>query len=125
MKKTALLIAALLAGCATTKTYQASPQQYRAKGQENQVQITGKVDQNHDYKITTGDIYTNRVTIYIDGKEYLSDTLDPHGSGEFTGQKYNDKLVTASCSSKHVAKGWVELKCIVFIDNERAATLIM
>lgn len=125
MKKT--LLAALLltlTACATSNTYHASPQLYRAKGQENQLQITGKVQQDHAFKIT-GDTYANRVSIYFDGKEQINDLLDDRGFGEFTGQPYNNKPVTASCSSKHVSKGWVELKCIVFIDNERAVTLTM
>jgi hypothetical protein len=125
MKKiAALLLTLVITGCATTKTYQASPQFYRAKGQDNQVQITGKIDQDYNFKIT-GDTYSNKVTIFFDGKPQIEGHLDRSQTGELTGQPYNDKPTSASCSAKVVSKDWVELKCIVFVDNERAATLTM
>lgn len=121
---TALLLALTVTGCASTATYHASPQFYRAKGQDDQIQITGQVKQDVSYSIT-GDKASNKVSIFFNGQTQIEGLLDGRGFGEFSGQKYNDKNTSASCSAKHVSKEWVELKCIVFIDNERAATLIM
>ncbi len=120
----ALLLALTITGCASTQTYHAAPQFYRAKGQDDQIQISGQVKQDYEYKIT-GDKYANRVTITFNGTIQIDGLLDARGFGEFSGQPFQEKPTSASCSSKPVSKGWVELKCIVFIDNERAATLTM
>jgi len=124
--KNTIIAAFLLSlfGCASTHTFQASPQHYRAKGEDKQIEITGQVKQDHEFKIT-GDTSSNKVTIFFDGKTQIEGFLDNRGFGEFSGQTYHEKNTTASCSSKKVSKGWVEIKCIVFIDNERAATLTM
>lgn len=125
MKKTALLLAlSLLAGCATTQTYQAAPQFYRAKGQDNQLKITGKIQQEFKEGVFESTV-KNHVTIFFDGMPQIDGILDASQTGELTGDDYNGKHTSAACSSKRITKGWAELKCIVFIDNERAATLIM
>lgn len=122
MKKTALIIAALVSGCATTHTYQASPQAYRAKGQENQTHITGKIEQKYN---NFGLIDYNKIVIFFDGQPQITGTLDAAMTGEFVGDDYQGKKTAASCSTKPVTKEWGETKCIIFIDNERAATLTM
>lgn len=119
---TAILLTLILTGCAGVNTYQAAPQAYRAKGQDNQTQITGKIDQKYN---TFGNHESNKVTIYFDGKAQIEGVLDRSQTGELTGEPYNGKPTSASCSAKKVSDKWVELKCIVFIDNERAATLTM
>lgn len=121
---TALLLALTVTGCASTHTFQAAPQFYRAKGQDNQIQITGKVQQDIKYSIT-GDTYLNKVTIYFNGMPQIEGLLDIQQNGELSGQPFEGKNTSASCSGKPVTREWTELKCIVFIDNERAATLIM
>lgn len=121
---TALLLALTVTGCASTHTFQASPQFYRAKGQDDQIQITGKIVQDIKQGAFTATI-KNHVTIFFNGQPQIDGFLDGSQSGELSGQPFEGKNTSASCSAKAVTKDWSELKCIVFIDNERAATLIM
>lgn len=121
---TALLLALSITGCASTHTFQAAPQYYRAKGQDNQIQITGKIQQDMKEGVFTSTI-KNHVTIFFNGAPQIDGYLDGQQTGELTGQPYEGKNTSASCSAKAVTKEWSELKCIVFIDNERAATLTM
>lgn len=118
----ALLLA--LTGCTTLHSYDAAPQFYRAKGQEDQLKITGKINQKFEDKFVYG-LVTNKVTIFFNDQPQIEGYLDKQQTGDLTGQPYNGKPVSASCSSKLVSENWRELKCIVFIDNERAATLTM
>lgn len=125
MKKTIIAAVLLsLTACATTHTYQAAPQHYRAKGQENQTEITGKIIQDMKEGVFTSTI-KNHVTIYFNGQSQIDGYLDASQTGEIAGQPFEGKKTSASCSAKAVTKEWAELKCIVFIDNERAATLTM
>lgn len=121
---TALLLALTVTGCASTHTFQAAPQFYRAKGQDNQIQITGNVQQDYEDKILYGTV-KNKVTIYFNGIPQIEGLLDAQQNGELSGHPFEGKNTSASCSGKPVTREWTELKCIVFIDNERAATLIM
>lgn len=109
---TALLLALTVTGCAST--YHAAPQAYRAKGQDNQIIITGKADSS---------LTENKVHLYFDGLEQISGELDRHYNAELTGKPYNGKNTSATCTGTRKTSAWVEVRCIVFIENERAATL--
>lgn len=125
MKKTALFVALLsLSACATNHTFTAAPQQYRAKNSEQQITITGKVDQELKRNVLKNSLSSD-VTIFFNGTPHITGRLDQQGFGEFNGQPYNDLPTSASCSSKHITQNTGELRCIVFINGERAATLTM
>ena len=65
--------------------------------------------------------FTN-VKIYIDGVKVVDERLSLlSGDGEFRG-RYGGKAISASCST---TSGLLSssVRCIVFVDNERAATL--
>lgn len=65
--------------------------------------------------------FTN-VKIFINGAKVIDQRLSMlSGDGEFQGA-FNGKQVMASCST---STGFVTMatKCIVFVENERAATL--
>lgn len=125
MKKSTLIaLAMLVSACATTHTFESSPQFYRAKGQDDQTKITGKVEQYHKDKFVTAE-WSNKVTIYFNGQPQIVGNLDAEMTGEFTGEPFNGKATSTSCSTKRLSKTVAELKCIVFIDNERAATVTM
>lgn len=123
-KSSALILSLLLNACVHNASYTSAPQYYRAKGQETQTVISGKLDQMHKEGVIT-DQRKNSLTIYFDGKTQIIGDLDEQGTGEFTGTDYNGKKTSASCSAKQTSATTAEVKCIVFIDNERAATLIM
>lgn len=125
MKKLITLAAVLsLTACVHQASYNSAPQYYRAKGQDAQTVITGKLDQSVKDGVFTDEKH-HHLTIYFDGNPQIIGELDRQGTGEFTGQDYNNKKTSASCSAKPTSKTTAELKCIVFIENERAATLIM
>lgn len=91
-----------LAACATT-----SPtQQYRTAGSDNTLKISGEYDN------------LSTVTIFVNGEQVASGSMGFFGGPfEFSGQ-YADQVIDSYCSES--VKG---LSCLVFVDNERAATL--
>lgn len=121
MKTILALIAAIsISGCASTQTYKAPSQNYRLKGHESATVINGAIFANkkHDFdtpKLTAG--------IYINGDLYIEVSLDRTGSGQATGGLFEGKTTEATCHSKPVAKGIVNIDCMVFIDNEKTVTL--
>lgn len=125
MKKllTALCLISL-AGCTTVKTYTPAPQAYRLKGTDQQINITGQLTQTKKTGVITDD-FKSDLNIYFNGELTISGLLDRQISGDFTGKPYNGKPTAATCSTKHISANIGETRCIIFIDNERAATLTM
>ena len=104
-----LLTSALVisSGCTTV----AATQGYRPSGSTNApIQISGELFD-----------FTN-IKIFIDGSKVIDKRLSLlSGDGEFQAN-FRNMVIAASCSQ---STGLLEsfTKCIVFIDNERAATL--
>lgn len=115
-KITMLLLALLISGCAST--HQSAPQNYRPKGDENSVQITGKMDKKEAF---ISDEYI--VTVFFNGAEQIKFKLDDSATGDGNGLPYQGKRTSTSCSSKKLNEYAIEVRCIVFIDNERTVTL--
>lgn len=113
---TALLVLAVT-GCATN-THKAATQNYRLKGAENTTTINGAL--LHDYKIAS-DEYA--VGIYIDETMHIKFPLDSQLNGEGTGLDYQGKKTSATCTGRKVSASTTEVRCMVFIDNERTVTL--
>jgi hypothetical protein len=107
MKKFAPVLLLAIAGCTTV----APSQGYRPPGSTAAPwQIRGELFD-----------FTN-VKIYIDGTKVIDDRVSLiSGDGEFHST-YQGKPVSASC---HTSAGLVNINthCIVFVQNERAATL--
>lgn len=117
MKKiTTLLLALLISGCAST--HLSAPQNYRSKGDDNAVQITGKIDKKEAF---LSNEYI--VTVFFNGLEQIKFKLDGSATGEGIGLPYQGKQTSTSCSSKRFNEYAIEVRCIVFIDNERTVTL--
>jgi len=120
MKKTIFLVAAIaLTGCAVNKTHESAAQNYRLQGAENAIAITGKLDQKRVLDVVTESVFH----IYFDGTEQITGSLDRNLGGEFTGMQYNGKPTSAACSSKKTGETTAEVRCMVFIGNERTVTL--
>lgn len=101
-----LLASLLLAACSTM----APPQHYRAAGAREALEISGELFD-----------FTN-VKIFVDGVKVIDERLSlMSGDGEFRGV-YNGRRISASCTT---SMGLVAsaVRCLVFVDNERAATL--
>lgn len=99
---------ALLSACVSTP----NAQNYRPAGSNDaQWQFTGSFNK------LSGDL-----KIAIDGTDVLTGTLSFIGNnGELSG-KYQNKSVTASCG-QHQTLFKVSTDCMIFVNNERAATL--
>ena len=99
-----LLVTLALVGCTVT----APSQGYRPSGSTaSPWQISGELFD-----------FTN-VKIFINGAKIIDERLSLFsGDGEFQSS-YNGKRIMANCYTD----GWGAMKCIVFVDNEKAATL--
>lgn len=105
--------AAILAGCATTTPVQSyRPANYAGAAWN----ISGSLDE-----------VSNKLTVTINGQKAVEGALSMwDSSGELSG-KYEGRNVAASCrSSGTVSRYYSNYKreCIIFVDNERAATLV-
>lgn len=101
-----------LSGCATQ--HQAAGQNYRFKGSDNAIEIQGKLN-----KTLTDSI----VDITFNGESQIKVNLDYQYFGDASGLPYNGKPTNASCSGKRSSRYSVEVRCMVFVDNEKTVTL--
>lgn len=109
-------------GCTSVSTFNSAPQNYRPKGSENNINITGDLKQT----FKQGAISTtaeSELKIYFNGKLTITGFLDSAYGGEFNGTQFDNKATAASCHSKRVGAGILDTNCLVFIDNERTVTL--
>lgn len=111
MKKLAFILAiTTVTGCATT----APTQYYRAAGETEQISITGK------YSPMAG--FNGTIIIAINNETVINTKL-PFGSSFELAGTFNNKSVDAVCSKLQATVASYPVKCLVLIDNERAATL--
>lgn len=118
MKKIAAISVLLLSACASTST--APPSYYRAKGENNQVAISGTISQTRGMFAKN-----NAVEILFDGQKVMAGEVSPEG--EFAAT-WKGKPVAASCFAV-TQQTWqgrlTTVKCVVTIDGERAANLVL
>lgn len=129
MNKITLLIATIaITGCASKGDIlerNISPvQNYRLQNSDKPIEISGtleRVKAGFDY-VNLSDTWHNQLKINIDGTPAIDGYLDARYFGEVTGQ-WNNLPVSANCSGKPASKNWIDVRCIVFIENERTVTL--
>lgn len=125
MKKLLIALSILtITACATRGTFIPAPQAYRAQGETEQITITGKLEQELNQGVFTASLKSDLI-IYFNNEAQIIGSLDQQGTAELVGKPYKDKPTSASCSSKQTSATTSELRCIVFVGNERAATLTM
>jgi len=117
-----MILLVFLSACTTMHKFDAAPQSYRLKGEDKPLEITGTFDVKRSVKAISTE-FDMKVSIFIDNNLHIFGSLDRHLSGEFKGSDYQGKKTSASCTGKPVTKDAVEVRCIVFIDNERTVTL--
>lgn len=119
MKKTALLLIATLAisGCVTRRVYESPVQHYRPAGAEQPITITGRMLQENQFTTKTGLEVKFNETVVLRG------FMPPNMTRDVTGDEYEGRIVSASCSSRQVTRSWIDVRCIIFHGNERVATL--
>lgn len=116
MKKLSLVLIVLMSGCASQ--YQAASQNYRPRGTDNAVEISGELLQNK--ALFNAD---NVVKIKFNGAEQITLKLDNQLFGDGAGQAYDGKPTSASCTGRRVNRYTTDVRCIVFIGNEKTVTL--
>jgi hypothetical protein len=118
-----LLAGVMLASCTSTAKDVSPSQSYRLAGAQNAWKITGSMDS----EVTHGlglipDQVKRTVTIYVNGDPVINGTLSPAATGELSGT-YQDRSIDTICSSEQKTPTWLDVRCMVLVDNERAATL--
>lgn len=120
-----ILAALMLSSCATTSgvTHRdVSPvQTYRFEGDKDSTPIAGWVERignSWEYKaaLLTVQIGNDRVI-----ENQPLNKLDY--TGDVVGGLYHGKQVSASCNSKRTTKDWLDVRCLIFVGNERTVTL--
>jgi hypothetical protein len=101
------LFVTMMVGCASN----APSQVYRGKSQKQAWEITGNYNELSKW-----------LDIKIEGQSVISQRLPLFSSAGTATGTYNGRKVSADCSRvTKFLSGYT--KCLVFIDNERAATL--
>jgi hypothetical protein len=116
MKKYLIALSLTLTACATT--YNAAPQTTRIKGAEQPINITGELFRKQELLTTP-----MHVSIFFNGALQIKVPLDRLATGEANGEAYNGKPTSATCTSKQTSETNTEVRCMVFVDNEKTVTL--
>ena len=121
--KNSLLLAILLSvtGCVSVTKDISPAQSYRAKGVDELWRITGYLDS----KFREGLVQTSvsrMINVFINGSLVIRGGLSADGSGELNGQ-YQGHEIASYCSSELKTATWLDIRCMILVDNERAATL--
>jgi len=121
MKKLPLLflMSIILARCVTTTNDVSPRQSYRPNGSKELWDISGSM--NSEYNQITGAIQ-RVLNVYINEEPVIHGTLSPMATGELSG-KYKNHKVNSICASEMKTQTWMDVRCTILIDNERAATL--
>lgn len=112
-----------LVGCASkgeVMQRSVSPgQSYRLAGNDNAISIDGNIE-----IISSGAFgsNTNQLNVYFDKRKVILGNLSADYSGEVNGN-WAGKNVSASCTSKLRHDKGYDVRCMVFIENERTVTL--
>lgn len=119
MKTLSVLLLALGLSACVAQVSKPAPQSYRLAGDDALVNVTGEAT----YK--PGLIsHDTDVRIMFDNVLMISGKLGRDFNGEFSGAAYKGRPTSASCNSRYVAGGRaVEVRCSVFLGNERIANL--
>lgn len=108
-------------GCVSVTKDISPAQSYRAKGTDELWRITGFLDSKFREGLVQTSVY-RIVNIFINGSLVIRGGLSSDGSGELNGQ-YQGHEIASYCSSELKTATWLDIRCMVLVDNERAATL--
>lgn len=119
LKLITLAAVVAIAGCSAKTTDISPAQYYRAENSQSQWKITGNL--NNEFDQVFGRI-TRQLSVFIEGEEVINGNLSAVGTGELSGN-YKGTPIDTICSSERKTRDWIEVRCMVLVDNERAATL--
>jgi hypothetical protein len=109
----------LLQGC--TAQNESASQNYRPKGVNKAWRISGTVTTNYEPILGTG---TTTLKVYINGEKAVEGVLSSNYGGEFSGS-YKKHDIQSICSGEPKTANWVEVRCLIMVDDEKATTLIL
>ena len=123
MKKSSayLIVAAAslaLQGCSAQNV--SASQEYRLKGSDKTWRISGALDTEYEPILGTG---TTELKVFINGEKAIQGNLSKHYSGEFSGN-YKDHDLLSICTSEPKTESYIQIKCTILVDGEKASTLI-
>ena len=123
MKKLLIAVAIIaLSGCQAMQQRHVndSPAQfYRPDGASESWKITGTLTLDIDRMWGN---HKRQLNVNINGQPVIEGFLSPMYSGELSGQ-YENKRVDSICSGEQKNPNWIDVRCLILIDNQRAATL--
>lgn len=116
MKKL-LFLSLFLTACAGTVYHknEAAPQYATIDG--NNVKISGLIE-NIEQGGLKGD--KARVTVLFDDKPMIQGYLNDDYAADIASE---NKRFATTCNALRKSKNWIEIRCIVFVDNVRTVTL--
>lgn len=122
---------AALVGCfggivRTIEKDRAAPQNFRPRGIESAWKITGHLESELLRDVASGYERVKRRTLHvrINGEKVLVGDLSQDAVGEVSGH-YGGLPVDAVCSSEVKTETWMEVRCVIVINQERTVTLVM
>jgi uncharacterized protein YceK len=122
--KILLLAAALIvSGCSSQAIDQSPTQTYRPAWSADQISITGKMDTEWKRKLT-GMYVGRKVTVLFNGETVISGWLtDPDNAAGTLIGTYEKRRVDVDCTGIKRPPNTLDVRCLVLVNNERAATL--
>jgi|GEM_PF-2581607 len=121
-----MLALMLMAGCSSTGTMYATPQNYKISDLVIDgvlVNISGRTT----VKVKKGiisDEHPGPIEIFFDSQRQIYGVLDDDLNGEFAGWSYRGHTTSASCKGDDIDDDNLKLQCIVSIDDVPRVTLL-
>jgi len=115
----AVLTVLLLGGCVTTSVDVSPRQSYRPANSKELWDISGSLTSKFDQLYGT---VGRQLSVYVNEELAIQGTLSPMATGELSGN-YKNHRVNSICASEMKTETWLDVRCTILINNERAATL--
>lgn len=116
-----LALALTAAGCTHALVDHSPTQTYRPLGATAPWTITGRVERNYEDQVVVQK-FAHTLVVEINGTEALRGPLDFNMAGEVRGQ-YQGAPVESVCTSSRPRPNYIDVQCMVLVNNERAVTL--
>lgn len=113
-----------LTGCATSAVGTSATETYRPVGHEGAPwSLSGNIYTQTVLGSPTG-LQPAELVITINGKEAARGNLNSRQEGTISGN-YEGRAIESVCNSNQVSPSWIQVDCMILVDNERAVTLTL
>ena len=114
----------VLTGCATSAIGTSATETYRLSGdQDTPWAISGEIITQTMLGTPTG-MQPNTLVVSVNGEEAIRGNLDRNQEGTIRGS-YQGHAMESVCNSKVISSSWIQVDCMILVDNERAVTLTL